>query len=56
MPNKLQGFIKESSEKSARSQKQFKIFGTIDLFIKDPLPENIDILNVLKKVEEKIPF
>lgn len=56
MPNKLQGFIKESSEKNARSQKQFKIFGTIDLFIKDPLPENIDILNVLKKVEEKIPF
>ena len=56
MSDKLEGFIRESADKSLRSQKHFKIFGLIDFFIKDPLPDNIDILNVIKNVEEKIPF
>lgn len=56
MTKKLEGFIKESSDRSMRNQKQFKVFGLVDLFIKDPLPENINIVKVIEKVEEKIPF
>ena len=56
MTDKLQGFIKESSERSVRGQKHFKVFGLIDFFIKDPLPENINIVKVIETVEQKIPF
>ena len=56
MSDKLEDFIKESADKSVRGQKHFKIFGLIDFFIKDPLPDNINIVNVINKVEEKIPF
>ena len=56
MSDKLESFIKESADKSVRGQKHFKIFGLIDFFIKDPLPDNINIVNVINKVEEKIPF
>jgi len=56
MSKELEGFIRESSDRSIRNQKQFKVFGAVDLFIKDPLPKNINIVKVIKKVEEKIPF
>ncbi len=51
----LEGFVRESADKGRRSQKHLKIFGSIDLFIKDPLPENINILKVIEEVEQKIP-
>tara|TARA_R110002020_G_scaffold90434_3_gene220188 strand:- start:7703 stop:8398 length:696 start_codon:yes stop_codon:yes gene_type:complete len=56
MSDELKDFIKDSSHKSVRNQKHFKIFGVIDFYIKDPLPENIDIVKVIAQVEEKIPF
>jgi hypothetical protein len=56
MSDELEDFIKDSSRKSVRNQKHFRIFGVIDFYIKDPLPENIDIVKVIAQVEEKIPF
>ena len=52
----IKNFIFENSYKNRRNQKHHKIFNFIDLYIKDPLPENIDILEVIQGVEEKIPF
>ena len=48
-------YIKESSEKAQKKQKEFKLFGDISVFIKDPLPEDIDIRSVLAKLESLIP-
>jgi hypothetical protein len=56
MSDKIKSFIIESAYDSKRNQKHLKVFGTIDFFIKDPLPENVDVLKVISKVEEKIPF
>ena len=56
MPNNIKDFIIENSHENQRNQNHFKIFGFIDLYIKDQLPQNIDILKVIEQVEEKIPF
>jgi hypothetical protein len=56
MSDNLKSFIKEKAYNSKRNQKHLKIFGLIDLFIKDPLPDNVDILEVINEVEAKIPF
>lgn len=48
-------YIKESSERTQKEQKEFKLFGDISVFIKDPLPEDIDVRNVLAKLESLIP-
>tara|TARA_R110000824_G_scaffold211515_1_gene397471 strand:- start:108 stop:800 length:693 start_codon:yes stop_codon:yes gene_type:complete len=55
MPNGIKSFISESAYNNKKNQKHFKIFGTIDFFIKDPLPSNVDILKVKDFVEKKIP-
>jgi len=52
----MKNFIRNSSQKSQRSQKCLKIFNTIDLFIKDPLPSGVNILEVIREVEKRVPF
>ena len=56
MPNNIKNFIFENSYENQRNQNHFKIFGFIDLYIKDSLPEDIDILKVIDQVEERVPF
>lgn len=48
-------YIKESSEKTQKGQKELTVFGDVNVFIKDPLPEDIDVRNVLTKLETLIP-
>jgi hypothetical protein len=48
-------YIKESSEKVQKEQKEFTLFGSVGVFIKDPLPEEVDVRNVLAKLESLIP-
>jgi hypothetical protein len=52
----MRDFIKDNSRKNQKNRKHHKVFGFIDLFIKDPLPENVDILSVISEVEKKVPF
>ena len=55
MSDKMGEFIRRSSRESKKGQKHLKVFGTIDVFVKDPLPENVDIISVIEDVEEKVP-
>ena len=56
MSNNMKSFINKASQESQKNQKHFRIFGTIDLFVLDALPKEINILKVIEEVEEKIPF
>ena len=55
MSSKIESFIQNTSYKNRKNNKEFKIFFDVPVFVKDPLPEHVDILNVLSQVEEKIP-
>jgi len=53
--NNIINFISESLKRSKKEQKEYT-FGSAYVFIKDPLPDNIDVQHVLNTVEEKIPL
>ena len=55
MSSDLTSFIKEGSLKIRKNNDKFMVFTNIPVHIKDPLPNNIDILKVLGEVENKIP-
>ena len=52
----LREYIKDSSSVILKRQKEFNIFGgTVYVVVKDPLPVEIDLGSVLKKVEKFVP-
>ena len=55
MSGGIDDFIADSSAKNKRSQKHFIVFDTVSLYILNPLPENVNILEVIESVENKIP-
>jgi hypothetical protein len=48
-------YIKSSNSKVMKERKEFSLFGTINVFIKDPLPEGVDMTNVIMDLEDTIP-
>jgi hypothetical protein len=44
-----------SAERFLREQKEFLLHGTINVYVNDPLPENVSIRSVISKVENTIP-
>jgi len=54
--NNLQSYIVESNKKTRKNQKEWKLFGNIDIFIKDPFVNDIDLPNCIKKIEQLIPL
>jgi len=48
-------YVRESALRSQSRQKEKLLFNSIPVLIKDPLPEEIDVDNVLSQVEERIP-
>lgn len=48
-------YIKSSNSKVMKERKEFSLFGTINVFIKDPLPEDVDMTNVIMDLEDTIP-
>ena len=48
-------YIKKSHTKNLSERKEFTVFGTINVFIKDPIPSEINITNVLMEIEDTIP-
>ena len=50
-----QTFIHWSYKKQLKEQKIFSIFGSVHVFLKDRLPDNINLPRVLKKIELLIP-
>ena len=55
MTNGIKGFISDSSGRNKRNQKHLTIFGSVSLYIMEPLPENVNILEVIEILEDKIP-
>ena len=55
MSSDLKSFIKEGSLKIRKNNDKFIVFRDLPVYIKDPLPDNVDILKVLSEVEDKIP-
>ena len=53
--NNIIDFISESLKRNKKKKVEYK-FGDGYVFIKDPLPDNIDIQHVLDTVEELIPY
>ena len=51
----MKQYILESSKKSKRRQQHFVIFGDVDVFVKDPLPEDVELDQVLRDLERIIP-
>ena len=48
-------YIKNSHNKNLSERKEFTVFGTINIFVKDPVPSEIDITNVIMEIEDTIP-
>ena len=55
MKSNLQQYIKETSTKTIKERKQFNVFGSVQVIIKDPLPESIDLTYVFDKIDSIIP-
>jgi len=53
--NNIVEYIKSSSIKTLKDRTHYEFFNNIQVYIKDSLPEDFDILHVLKKVENLIP-
>ena len=48
-------YIKSSNQKVIKERKEFNIFGTINVFIKDSLPAEVDMTEVIMEIEDTIP-
>lgn len=48
-------YIKRSHAKTLSERKEFTVFGTINVFVKDPVPSEIDITNVVMEIEDTMP-
>ena len=51
----IQKYIQESSLDALANQRQFQISGDLYLYIKDPLPEEINLFFVVDKLTRSIP-
>lgn len=48
-------YLKKSSTKSAAQIREYNLFGSILVIVANPLPEEINLKSVLKRVEKNIP-
>tara|TARA_Y100000592_G_C5429482_1_gene297544 strand:- start:511 stop:1200 length:690 start_codon:yes stop_codon:yes gene_type:complete len=55
MGNNLEEFISLSDKKAKKQNKEYYLYNSILVFMKDPFPVDIDVDAVLKRVEAKIP-
>ena len=51
----LHQYIKNSHQQSLNERTEYSLFGNVYVYVKDPLPSEIDLTIVLKRVEETIP-
>ena len=48
-------YIVKSSKKALRERREYSLFGDIQVYVKDSLPQNIDVSVVLRDIENTIP-
>jgi hypothetical protein len=49
------GYVKKSSEKHLNERREYSLFNKTTIFIKDPLPKEINMTKVVKEIEKKLP-
>ena len=49
------GYIKKSSEKHLLERREYSLFNKTVVFIKDPLPKEVNMTKVIKDIEKKLP-
>lgn len=55
MKQRLEEYVLSSAKKALRERKEYSMFGTISVFIKDPLPVDIDMTEIIRRLEMRIP-
>lgn len=53
--NELRSYIKTSNNKARQEQKEWNLFGNVNLFIKDPFIGPLNMQNMINKLEQIIP-
>ena len=53
--NNIAASIKESRAREISSRREWKIFGSVKLIVKDRPPSNVSIQDIIQELEEKIP-
>ena len=53
--NNIVASIKESREREISNRREWKIFGSAKLIVKDRPPSNVSIQDIIQELEEKIP-
>jgi len=53
--NKVEEMIKNSAQRASTTRKEYRVHGT-DVFIKDALPDNIDMKKVVRQIEYLTPL
>tara|TARA_B100000035_G_scaffold229354_1_gene197575 strand:+ start:7584 stop:8261 length:678 start_codon:yes stop_codon:yes gene_type:complete len=51
----MKKYITKSHKSIMRERKEFTIFGTINVFVKDSLPQEINLTNTIMELEDTIP-
>ena len=51
----MRNYVKVSAEKILKEQREHRLYNKINVYLKDPLPENINLPVVLRSIEEKVP-
>ena len=53
--NNITDYVRQTSKRSLNDQREYYLFNDIFVFVKDPLPNYIDIVNLLETIEKRIP-
>lgn len=53
--NNISEVIKDSRRKEIAARREWVVFGTVKLIVKDHPPSNVSIQNIIQELEEKIP-
>jgi hypothetical protein len=48
-------YLKRSVSESQKNRKEYEVFGRVTVFIKDPLPREIDLVSILARLEKNVP-
>ena len=53
--NNLHTYIKSASRRVLKEKKEWFLFGKIPIHIQDPLPQNVDIDLVMRRIQSRVP-
>tara|TARA_R100000700_G_C3162989_1_gene138633 strand:+ start:443 stop:1159 length:717 start_codon:yes stop_codon:yes gene_type:complete len=53
--NGLVGYIKKTLEESAKTRREYSLYGTSYVYVQDFLPDNVNVVDVLQTIEDIVP-